>query len=281
VETMPFQPLIEKMCEFFPEDRPTLSSISQEFHTLLRKYDYQKVIADAIAEKRLNDARTIIKDLQESQHNPVFFCPPSEIYRFSANVALSETNPDYQRAIDQLGKALSFEPHNLAIHLQLARAYKQFTSHPQYLLLSETSYSKAAALSSWQPELVLEWLSVLEQLPAHKRIEQTVQIPWELRSPLVFTLRINGFLELQHYDKAWNECVAFFENFRFDQQIYDSAQKVAENIPPLELVKWKHQHQGAEKLFALLSIIWARNGNMELATQCFARAIELWQESEE
>ncbi|MEW6403923.1 MAG: hypothetical protein AB1649_19180, partial [Chloroflexota bacterium] len=250
------------------------------FHALLGKYDYQKIISDAIVEKRLGDAKAYLKDLQESQSDAVYFCSPAEIYRIQAKIALSETTPDYQKAIDQLGKAITVEPQNLFLHLELARVYKQFTAHSQHMMLAETAHARATELSNWRSDLLAEWLAVLRQLPPHKWIEHTRQIPWAKRSELVFELRASGYLELRQYDKVWDECADFFDRFRFDPHMYEIAGKAAENIPPLDLITWKHQRPNAEKIYAMVSLVWERNGNMELAAECYARAVGLWQESE-
>ena len=275
-----FRSLIEKMCAFFPGERPDLTEVTQEFHTLLRKHDYKKIINDAIAEKRIGDAKNYVKDLQESQVYPVYICSQAEIYKFNAKIALAEPSPDYQRTIDQLSKAISFEPQNALLHLEVARVYKQFTAHSQYLILAESAYAMATELSGWQPELLEEWLVVLRQLPAKKWIAQTMRIPWDKRTESIFMLRATGLLELKQYGKAWDECADYFERFMFNHAVYEIAQKAAENISPLDLITWKHQRPGAEKLYASLAIVWERNGNMELASECFARALGFWHESE-
>lgn len=265
--------LVNRMTALLPQDRPSLAEVTREIHFLTLDLDPKKQVTEAIADKRLADARALLADLQNSQVHPVFDFPAVEFYMLHAKVAQAESPPDYAGAIDKLDKAQRHEPQNAFIALQTARTYKQFKTHSQHLLLADNAFAKAALLSGWHADVIDEWLSVLEQLPPEKLIDRTNLIPQEKRTAPLITQRAAAFLKRDRSADAWNETASFFERFEFNEQVFGIAQTAAEAFSPLELIAWRYSRPGADRLDALLAIVWARNGAADQAALYFARAL--------
>jgi hypothetical protein len=274
---LPFKPVISEMCALFPEDRPSLDQLSVKFKEILNQYEPESSILRLINEKQLEPASSYLKVLREGGSSGLFACPRQKFYELSAKFHLAQSPPDYAKAIGQFQNVLTLEPDNVGIHLQIAQTYLNFRSHPQHLLLSAASYEKAAILTDWQEDIMTHLLEVLSRLNHPEMILRvTARIPWDRRPPASFFLRAESCIALEEYFASWNETANYFKKYGFDIKIYGLAQKAASFIEPLELLRWKHQVKHTEDIPGVkisFSIVWERNGNMEMAKQCMEEGI--------
>lgn len=274
---LPFKPVINEMCSFYPEDRPYLDQLSVKFKEILNQYKPESSILQLINEKQLEPASLYLKALREGGSSGLFSSPRQKFYELSAKFHLAQSPPDYAKAIGQFQNVLTLEPNNVSIHLQIAQTYLNFRSHPQHLLLSAASYEKAAILTDWQEDVMTHLLEVLSRLNQPEIILRvTARIPWDRRPPASFFLRAESCIALEKYFACWNETAHYFEKYGFDVNMYGLAQKAASFIEPLELLRWKHQVKHKEDIPGVkisFSIVWERNGNMGMAKQCLEEGI--------
>jgi hypothetical protein len=275
---LPLRSVVNEMCAFFPDDRPTLDEVSSRFKETLKQYDPGSLILQLINEKQLSRASSYLKALRKGGSSGLFAFPRQKIYELNAKFHLAQSPPDYGKAIGQFQNVLSLEPENVNIHLQIAETYFKFQSHPQHLPLCADAYERAGKLTDWQEDILNRLLEVLVQLNDPGTVLRiTARIPWDKRPPAVFFLRAQSCIALEQYMGCWHEVSRFFETYGFDTRMYDLAQKAASFIEPLELLRWKYQVEHKENTPGIkisLSIVWARNGNITMAKQCLDEAIE-------
>ena len=267
-----FKPIIEKICAFFPEDRPTLDEVLEMFNEVLKEYNPGCIIHRLLTEKQLDQASSNLGILRESQSSPLFAIPPQSLYKLEAQFLLAQSPPDYGQAIGFYQKVLHHEPNNIGIHLEIAQTYFNYRLHPQHLFLCTEAYEKAGELAEWREDIVNRLMEVLSMLgnPA-KTIQVTNRIPPHKRPGPVYLLRAQSFMAIGYHMSCWRETFGFFKIYGFDETMYNLAQKTASFIAPLDLLRWYYQVKNEENIPAganiSFSIVWQRNQNIEKAQQ--------------
>ena len=271
--------IITPMCAPLPADRPALEEVKHAFQAAIIQLDPERAIRERIDTGQLQDAYDHLEALKAQGQESVFVCAPAKIHVLSARLAMAQVPPKYARAIDQLQKAKGYEPQNVRIYQQIGNVYRQFTSHPQHLKLAELAYRDACRLSQWRTNLVDEWLKVLEQLPPELLLKRTKEIPQEQRGVDVLIKRANSFLAAGRAQRAWHACIDFFEEYGFNESMYQIGTEATEQIQVAVLLSWMTSRHNVDKLPAAQSIVWARAGDLEKAAEYFALALSQTEEA--
>jgi tetratricopeptide (TPR) repeat protein len=264
---------IARMCAFFPADRPDITEVMQLFETVYDAADPERHIGFLISAEKLAEAEAAIDDLEAATSCPAFAFSKAKLYLLRSQLALHYAFPQFALAIEYLRKAQKLEPLDISIDLRIAETYLAYQEHPQHILFASEAYEQALALSNWRVDIMESWLALIETFSPNDILEKTHKIPWDKRLPHVFLMRAKGYLDLGKPFDAWNECVRYFEEFHFNEAIYNVSKAVAYAVTdPREFIVWKSQYAGAENLPALMSIVWEVNGNLSLAEKRLAEA---------
>jgi len=264
--------VLDKMTNPDPAARPSLHELLEKFHSLKSEFAPEVVIQKQIKEHDLKVAQEQLQALDEAQENNLFDIPPSTYHILQADLALAHTPPDYTQAIDHLKRAKNREPESPTIHHQIGLTYQKYTKHPQHQLLADQAYQKAAVLSNWQEGIIKDWVTLLQQTTADRLLSRTSIIPWDKRPPIVFIQRAVSHLETSNYYGSWHECVDYFFQFGFNQDVYKIARQAAANIPASELLLWMKERQNIDNIPAIRAIVWECNDQPEKAAFYYDQA---------
>jgi tetratricopeptide (TPR) repeat protein len=263
---------LDKMINPDPAARPSLHELLETFHRLKREFAPEVVIQNHIKEHDLKNAQEKLQTLDKTRKNYIFDIPPSTYHILQADLALAHTPPDYTQAIDHLKRAKNREPENPTIHHRIGITYQKYTNHTQHQLLADQAYQKAAVLSKWQEDIIKDWVSILEQTTADRLLSRTSIIPWDKRPPIVFIQRAVSHMETSNYYGSWHECVDYFFQFGFNQDVYKIARQAAAHIPASELLLWMKERQNINNIPAIQAIVWEYNDQPEKAAFYYNQA---------
>ena len=273
----PLKPIINKMCAFFPEDRPTLEELSVIFKETLKQYMPDSIIQGLINEKQLDKASSCLQVLRDGQSSPLFAIPPQRLYKLEAQFHLAQSPPDYGQAIGCFQKVLTYEPNSIDIHIEIGQTYWNYHSHSQHLLLCAEAYETVGELTEWREDIVLRIMEVLSKLNNPSALVKiTNRIPAHKRPKKVYSMRAESFMAIGHYMSCWLETFEFFKIYGSEDKMNNLAQKAASFIEPLDLLRWYYQVENKENISNAkisFSIVWQRNQNIEKAQQCLEEVL--------
>ena len=267
-----FSTLIEGLCAFFPENRLSLENAILELRNIVNRLDPVQEVENLISTGELEEARSLLSQLENEKEKLFSPATPETILLLKAQSILVSPTPDFPEAINLFHHVLKTRPDS-DIYYKLGQAYLKYKSHKQHLLLAAEAFANAGRLSGWNKDIMQIWLEVVSQFEdANDRLVYIQRIPISERPKGTEILRINALVDKGEIFQAWNTIAAFLGQVIFDQAAYELAIEISKQIDPTVLLSWKYQIPEIEKNEAIMSVIWARNGNISLAALHLDRA---------
>jgi len=267
--------LIGRACACVPEERPSLEEIVQELQGLLQRLAPEAHFARLLGARQLDRAEAVLGDLDRGGDVASFGLPEPTRRVMAADLAMSHAPPDCGRALVELQRLEARHLYDGEVQRRIGRAYALHLTYPQHWQHSAEAYHKAAVRLQWRPDVLAEWMDVLQQIRDPKFVvDRTRQIPSERRTRSVVRLRAFCLLQTQAALDAWYEIAAFFPRCPFDEELFQLATQVAERNSPLKLIEWMYRLKDTRGYDAPLSIVWQRNGNAAKAARHYVLARE-------
>jgi hypothetical protein len=268
-------PLLERMLAALPGDRPQLTDVLSDLRIIEKRVSPEVVFDEYLRSGQIELATACLSDLMDTNQTGLFGDLTRTSHIMSADLALAQSPPDCSRAIVELDLAESPKHYEADIQHRMGRAYALFTTYPNHLEHSHKSYLRAARLSSWQPEVVDEWVDVLKRNYNPAWILETLdKIPSDARTKRAVMLRTECLLQSAGDLDAWMEVAQSFPRFAFDQELFDLARRVGWQVAQNPkygydnyLMKWMHQHRESPGFAGPVSIVWEINGNRDFAAK--------------
>jgi tetratricopeptide (TPR) repeat protein len=235
------QNLIDRMCSPIPQNRPELEEVISELKQFYAQSEPAFVVNDLIRKSKLSKLNQIAKELLKEKPYGLFDFYEAEKLLLLKNIELLKKPCDHGKAISYLDKYLNINPANVEVLIEIARIYKEYTSNSLHLENSINYLKRAADISDWQNDIVNVLVEILQVYPkTEKKLELTLEIPLNKRTPDIFLIRIEANLQLQRYTDAWYEIGTFFEKFGSDGKAEYLANEIIKNLDALTIKEWFH-----------------------------------------
>lgn len=261
------RPLLARMTALLPDARPSLAVAQAELAALNRQCAPVERFQTLLSAKRMDEIEACLRDLAAMDKLGVFGSWARTVRLLTADLALAQTPPDCQRAINELYTTNNTRDfYELDVQQRLAKAYALHTDQSDHLLRSSEAYARAASLSHWAAHVLEEWVPVLWQLnQPDLALDVTQDIPVERRTRGIIALRSQCWEQKSAFLDAWYEVTTGFVRLPFDAALYELARRIARRNEPLALIRWLTPHRNKPAFAAAESLVWEVNGNRELA----------------
>jgi hypothetical protein len=234
-----FIPLINKMCNIDPSKRPEIEDVILDLNRIEQKVIPAEIVRDYKKHIDVDKIGTLVEKLLNSDKFGAFDFYHGQAYLLLKELELEKKPVEYNRAISWLNKYIKLYPEDVNAYKEIARTYKNNTSHSTYLENSSFYYETAGILSDWSIDVVTEFAEVLEKHPnpAYK-LEITQKIDNDKRIADIYIIRAQANFQLKEYLAAWYELERCFEKYGNLIKAYNLACEIAVNLPNENLLKW-------------------------------------------
>lgn len=260
-----------------PSHRPSLDELLTQLAKVRDDLAPELRFAQLLREGKVAAAEQLAGELEQVHRAGIRAVPERVLHLMAADLHLARSPPDPGRAIMELDLAESPERYEADVQERLARAYRQFTANPQHLSQSSKAYERAANFGGWKPEVLDEWVGVLQQMGDFEHAQAMLsRIPNVFHTRKVSVLLIECLLRKQEYLEAWREVAALFPGQPFDEGLFELARTIAERNDPGELLVWSLVFRNEPGFDAPLSLVFEAIGD-EAQAETYLRQARAYQ----
>ena len=274
IDFQAFWELTDRMSAPLSNKRPDLETVIEQASSWIEQYAPEAIIRTHIQAGEIDNADACLKAVKACNRGPFTF-PMKTFHILCAELEFSRTPQNFQKALDHLNRSLQKDKMDADIYKRIAMAYESFTAHEQHMQLSAEAYKSAAELSGWPQDIMEGWTRVLQDLPPHRIVADTSNVPKPFQPKEMVLLRVKSLMstgQLENTEKAWGEIVSYGIRFGMDVNLHNLARKVAGKVNPHLLLASKSICEKTPELKPLEAVIWERNGNTKKMIECLEKA---------